>query len=134
MRSSVGAAARATGITAGRLRTWERRYGIPAPARSMSGRRIYEDADLETIRRMAALVDSGVPAALAAEAVQAGASPVEDRVTEVSAPDSHPAAEALVGHAQRFDDASARAIVRDVAATLGWSEACARVSSPRCCG
>jgi MerR family transcriptional regulator, light-induced transcriptional regulator len=130
MRYSVGAAARATGITEGRLRTWERRYGIPAPARSNSGRRIYEDADLETIRRMAALVGSGVPAALAAEAVRSGASPAEDRVTEASAPGSHPAAEALVGHARRFDDASARAVVRDVAATLGWSEACDRVFFP----
>ncbi|MCA9849313.1 MAG: MerR family transcriptional regulator, partial [Dehalococcoidia bacterium] len=34
MRYTVRAAARATGVTEGRLRTWERRYGIPKPGRS----------------------------------------------------------------------------------------------------
>ena len=70
MRYSVGAAARATGVAESRLRTWERRYGIPSPGRSDSGRRLYDDADIEVIRQMASLVDRGIPAALAAEAAR----------------------------------------------------------------
>lgn len=128
MRYSVGAAARATGITQGRLRTWERRYGIPAPTRSGTGRRIYEDADIETIRRMVALVDTGVPAALAAEAVRLGTVPPED--ADAVASKAHPAIGEIVGQATRFDDAGARIAVRRVVETLGWSDAFSLVLFP----
>ncbi|MBM3140053.1 MAG: MerR family transcriptional regulator, partial [Chloroflexi bacterium] len=70
MRYTVKAAARATGVSESRLRTWERRYGIPKPARSETGRRLYDDGDLRVIRRMAALVGAGLPAAQAAEAAR----------------------------------------------------------------
>ena len=66
MRYSVQAAAIATGVSESRLRTWERRYGVPLPARSESGRRLYEEADLAVVRRMAALVGAGIPASEAA--------------------------------------------------------------------
>jgi MerR family transcriptional regulator, light-induced transcriptional regulator len=56
---TVKAAARATGMSESRLRTWERRYGIPSPGRSATGRRRYNDDDLALIRRMAALVHVG---------------------------------------------------------------------------
>lgn len=67
MKYSVKAAARATGVTESRLRTWERRYGIPSPQRSASGRRQYDESDLAVIRRMAQVVSAGVPASEAAE-------------------------------------------------------------------
>ena len=67
MRYTVRAAARATGVTEGRLRTWERRYGIPKPGRSDTGRRLYDDDDLAMIRRMVALTDAGLSAAEAIE-------------------------------------------------------------------
>lgn len=98
MKYSVKAAARATGVSESSLRTWERRYGIPRPARSNTGRRQYEEADLEVIRRMAALVSMGVPASEAAqvalteeagpgprEAVRAAESPVVERIVEAAA-------------------------------------------------
>ena len=130
MRYSVGAAARAAGITEGRLRTWERRYGIPSPGRTDSGRRVYDDADLEAIRRMVALVESGVPAALAAEAVQSGSVPAEDIGLPPTPLPSHPAVEELVSHARRFDDAAARRSVRRIVQTLGWSDSWAQVLFP----
>jgi len=68
MQYSIKAAAMATGVTEGRLRTWERRYGIPQPNRSASGHRKFNDEDLYVIRRMAALIDSGMGAAEAADA------------------------------------------------------------------
>lgn len=130
MRYSVGAAARAAGITEGRLRTWERRYGIPAPARSSTGRRIYEDADIEVIRRMVSLVASGVPAALAAEAVQSGADHPDAEGGVALPPDIDPAVALLVARVLEFDEGSARQVVRDLVERLGWSDACAHALFP----
>ncbi|MCP2013234.1 DNA-binding transcriptional MerR regulator [Deinococcus sp. HSC-46F16] len=56
-----------TGVPAATLRQWERRYGIPAPARSASGYRMYSPLDLAQIGRMQALLQGGVPASRAAE-------------------------------------------------------------------
>ena len=53
MAYSIKAAAMATGISESCLRTWERRYGIPRPTRSSSGRRRFDESDLGVIRRMA---------------------------------------------------------------------------------
>ena len=58
MKYSVQAAAKAAGVTQGRIRTWERRFGVPAPARSETGRRLYTEQEIELIRRMARLIDA----------------------------------------------------------------------------
>jgi DNA-binding transcriptional MerR regulator/methylmalonyl-CoA mutase cobalamin-binding subunit len=39
-----------TGLSAELLRVWERRYTVVKPARSLSGRRLYTDADIERLR------------------------------------------------------------------------------------
>lgn len=56
-----------TGVPAATLRQWERRYGIPAPARSASGYRMYSPLDLAQIGQMQSLLQDGVPASRAAE-------------------------------------------------------------------
>lgn len=56
-----------TGVPAATLRQWERRYGIPAPARSASGYRLYSPLDLAQIEQMQALLQAGVPVSRAAE-------------------------------------------------------------------
>ena len=99
MEYTVSAAARATGVTEDRLRTWERRYGVPAPPRTGSGRRLYGEADLAVIRRMAALMDSGLSAASAAAAVH------EQPPAAVQLPvELDPRCEALVQAAHLLDD------------------------------
>ncbi|WP_194793323.1 MerR family transcriptional regulator [Raineyella fluvialis] len=60
-----------TGVRETTLRAWERRYGLVHPVRSDGGYRLYDDAQVDLLRRMAALVDSGVPAAMAAESLLA---------------------------------------------------------------
>lgn len=62
-----------TGVPEATLRVWERRYGVVEPARSPAGYRLYDDDQVATLRAMAALVHSGVPASIAAEAVRATA-------------------------------------------------------------
>ena len=60
-----------TGVSTATLRAWERRYGVPTPARTASAYRLYSDADVAVIRRMSALVKQGVAAAEAARSVLA---------------------------------------------------------------
>jgi len=55
-----------TGLAAGTIRMWEQRYGVPVPARTPAGYRLYSDADVEMLRRAVTFRDRGlsVPAAL----------------------------------------------------------------------
>lgn len=104
MQYTVHAAAVATGVSADRLRTWERRYGVPAPARGATGRRMYDENDLAVIRRMAALVDSGLSAVSAAAAVHDEAATATS-ILPRPAPVVDAQVLALVDGAQTFDEA-----------------------------
>lgn len=58
MTLSIGDLVERTGVPAGTLRSWERRYGVPDPGRAVSGHRRYSAADvhlvLETLRHRSA--------------------------------------------------------------------------------
>lgn len=49
-----------TGIKADTLRAWERRYGLPQPARTAGGHRLYSSYDIEMIKWLMARQDEGV--------------------------------------------------------------------------
>lgn len=51
---------RLTGVGAHTLRAWERRYGVPRPGRSDGRQRLYTVNDVEVIRRMQELANSGL--------------------------------------------------------------------------
>ncbi|WP_432560561.1 MerR family transcriptional regulator [Granulicoccus sp. GXG6511] len=68
-RYTVKQVAALTGVLETTLRVWERRYGVVDPQRSPGGYRLYDDAQVERLRRMAALVAAGVPASVAARTV-----------------------------------------------------------------
>lgn len=78
------------GISADLLRAWERRYGVLEPDRSSGGFRLYSDADVARVRRMASLIDEGLSAAEAA------------RVTLTTQPGTEP--ERRVEGPESFDD------------------------------
>jgi DNA-binding transcriptional MerR regulator/methylmalonyl-CoA mutase cobalamin-binding subunit len=50
---AIGDVARATGISESTIRVWERRYGRPKPAKTVSGHRRYSDEDVRWLRRVA---------------------------------------------------------------------------------
>jgi methanogenic corrinoid protein MtbC1 len=102
------------------LRTWERRYGIPSPDRSATGRRLYSEDDLQVIRRMTALVEAGVPAAQAADAARAE-EPVELPAAPAAPP--HAAVDALVAAAGRFDESAVGPALAAAVEELGWAGA-----------
>lgn len=64
-----------TGVLATTLRVWERRYGVVKPERSQGGYRLYTPEQVEMLRRMAALVEGGMAASLAARTIASGSPP-----------------------------------------------------------
>lgn len=57
---NLKAVVRETGVAAPTLRVWERRYGLPCPQRTSSGRRLYSRRDVETVRWLAQRVAEGM--------------------------------------------------------------------------
>src|SRR2546421_10809109 len=58
-------------MTTTALRAWERRYDVLSPVRSAGGQRLYTDADVERVRQVRLLVESGWTVAAAAEHARA---------------------------------------------------------------
>ncbi len=56
---SIGVVSRLTGIAAGTLRMWERRYSVAAPRRGEKKNRQYSAQDIERLTLMKRLVDKG---------------------------------------------------------------------------
>jgi len=64
---SIKAVAQATGLTVETLRAWERRYGVVAPNRDASGRRVYRPEDVLRLRRLREATERGHPIGRLAE-------------------------------------------------------------------
>ncbi len=130
---TVQAVERATGVAGSRLRTWERRYGIPSPLRSATGRRLYSESDVQVIRRMAALIDAGVSAAQAAGEARNGGvgtpdaleAPRSDAAERVS-----PLAHEVLEAARTLDGRGVDAGLQRAFSTLGTAEALVEVVFP----
>ena len=61
-----------TGVGEATLRAWEQRYGFPEPERLPSGHRRYGESDVEQVRQVLRLRDTGLPVRAAIERAQAG--------------------------------------------------------------
>lgn len=116
-RHSIGDVAALTGVSAGTLRAWENRYGLVAPSRTAAAYRSYSPADVETVRRMRVLVDSGVPARRAAALAR---TPVSAPPTPSDAPTTDHGAsplsehEALTRIAAQFDPVALHRVLDEV--------------------
>jgi DNA-binding transcriptional MerR regulator/methylmalonyl-CoA mutase cobalamin-binding subunit len=127
MEYTVRAAALATGVSEDRLRTWERRYGVPAPPRTDTGRRLYGEEDLAVIRRMAALVESGLSAASAAASVHAEAGAAAERPVPV---EIDPRVVALAQATEQLDDLLLLDMLGTAERSLGLEDALDRIAIP----
>ena len=56
---SIGAVARATGLSPDTLRVWQKRYGFPVPQRRASGHRLYSAVDVRRLRRISEALARG---------------------------------------------------------------------------
>lgn len=59
VKLNIGALAKATGVPANTLRTWERRYGFPTASRTEGGQRLYDHEVVERVRAVARAIDRG---------------------------------------------------------------------------
>ena len=70
-----------TGVAAGTLRAWERRYGFICPERTPSGHRLYSRRDVERIQQASELIRSGIAPArigdLLADGVKVAAAKIQ---------------------------------------------------------
>ena len=69
-RYRINVVAELTGVPAPTLRAWERRYGIPTPARTAASYRLYSDVDVAELKRLRDLCASGMAIAEAARLVR----------------------------------------------------------------
>jgi DNA-binding transcriptional MerR regulator len=56
---TMGALAKQTGVPADTLRSWERRYGFPTPARTETNQRRYSERDIAAVRWLRAQTEQG---------------------------------------------------------------------------
>ncbi len=67
---SIGVLASRTGVTPGVLRTWDTRFGFPTGARSATGHRRFTDDDVDLVRQVLELRETGLPLQRAIDAVR----------------------------------------------------------------
>ena len=103
---TIKQAALRSGVNVALLRAWERRYGIVAPTRTDSGYRLYDEAAIERLRAMRALVDAGWSAKQAAERVTGATETELDTLTgaaQAGVSDGTDPVRAFVDGAARID-------------------------------
>ena len=66
---SIGVLASRTGVTPTVLRSWENRFGFPRGERSSAGHRRFSDADVQQVRQVLEVRESGVPLQVAIDSV-----------------------------------------------------------------
>ncbi|AKV02905.1 Transcriptional regulator, MerR family [Labilithrix luteola] len=99
----INVAAELSGVAAATLRAWERRYGVPVPRRTASAYRLYTPEDVDQVRRMRELVESGVSPAEAARVVRSTLPPPEVEIGPVGGDAVEGAANRVLAAIARFD-------------------------------
>src|SRR5262245_27317115 len=72
---TIKQAAMQAGLSVPVLRAWERRYGVVRPKRTAAGYRLYDEAAVERLKAMRALIADGWAPSSAAAALVAGTAP-----------------------------------------------------------
>ncbi|MGE0571759.1 MAG: MerR family transcriptional regulator, partial [Dehalococcoidia bacterium] len=115
-------------ISPARLRTWQRRYGIPDPERTAAGHRRYTADDVSVVRQMVALVEQGVPASEAARALRSGARGPGPLPSVVGNPPQ--LAAPLLDAVAALDAKASISLIRAAVDRFGWSGALETVIFP----
>lgn len=114
----IGVVTVLTGLRVDVIRAWERRYGLPRPARSGGGHRLYSPADVALLRRAAALRATGLTAASAcARALHEASQEARQPETSSSDPPANLCAQ-LHDAAAALDAARAGAVLAEAGALL----------------
>lgn len=112
-RYRIQSVAEMTGVSAATLRAWERRYGVPAPRRTSSAYRLYSDRDVELIRRVRELCDSGMAPSEAARVVLASAGEPQPTAHSVELDADELAVQKILDAVEKFDADMLEAAVKN---------------------
>jgi len=122
----IAQVARLTGVGVHTIRAWERRHGIPAPARTGGGQRLYTDRDVALIRSVRDLAGQGLPLAVAAE--RARIEVMNAALPGVSGAEAHQ--QRLITALLGFDELAARVAWAAVMESFDLMSAMERVAVP----
>jgi methanogenic corrinoid protein MtbC1 len=123
------AVARLTGVPAPTFRAWERRYGVPRPARLPGGQRLYAERDVALIRWLRDRVAEGMTVSRAVRLLQ----------TRRAAPPDQPAAGArsfallraeLLDRLLAYDTPGAEMLLAEAFALYPVEEVCLQLLQP----
>jgi DNA-binding transcriptional MerR regulator len=129
---NIKAVVQKTGIPADTVRAWERRYGVPRPQRTETGRRLYSEHDIAAIRWLRERTAAGMTIS---QAIQQLRSLGEEAFVEPP-PEQHsgprsPATlvEELLAALLTFDEAGAQAVVSEAFALYRVEDVCLHIFS-----
>ncbi len=133
---SIRVVARLTGVSADKLRIWERRYGFPSPNRRDNGSRVYSDAEVDRLRLIARALEVGYRAGDAVRAdPTALRKSLESSVRALPPPEEAPvspegAVDRLLDYVLDDDPNAATTELRKLANELGPQRFVVEVASP----
>jgi MerR family transcriptional regulator, light-induced transcriptional regulator len=121
-----------TCVPATTFRGWERRYGFPRPQRDASGRRLYTERDVQTIRWLLQQVENGVAPARAIGWLDAGeAGPPSGPSPRIVAPRSLASLQQeLTAAVLALDTVAGEAVLGDAFALYSIEDVCLGVLQP----
>lgn len=129
----IGVVASLTGLSVALIRAWERRYGVPRPARSAGQHRLYSPRDVALLRRAAALRAQGLAAAAACAQALAEATPAAPTAPSgvVATTDAAGDLSArLLDAVEAMDAGRVSALLAETAALLDVESAWERILAP----
>lgn len=130
---NIKAVVQKTGIPADTVRAWERRYGVPRPQRTETGRRLYSEHDIAAIRWLRERTIAGMTIS---QAIQQLRSLGEAAFNESSPDHAHgprnPAVltEELLAALLAFDELRASTIVGEAFSLYRIEDVCIQIFSP----
>ena len=129
---NIKAVVQKTGVPADTMRAWERRYGIPHPRRTGTGRRLYSERDIEAIRWLRDRTAAGVTISQAIEQLRGlGEQPFGAPAAEREPGPRHFGALAreLLEALLAFDRQAADAVIEEAFALYAVEDVCLRLFS-----
>ncbi|HEX5504243.1 MAG TPA: cobalamin-dependent protein [Thermomicrobiales bacterium] len=130
---NIKAVVQKTGVPADTMRAWERRYGVPQPRRTLTGRRLYTDRDIALIRWLRDQTASGTAISQAIQQLRAlgdavFAPPTPARATEARGFGA--LAQGLLDALLAFDRVAADAVLAEAFALYPVEDVCLRLVGP----
>jgi methanogenic corrinoid protein MtbC1 len=130
---NIKAVVQQTGIPADTVRAWERRYGVPLPRRTETGRRLYSEQDVAAIRWLRERTAGGMTISQAIQQLRSlgDAAFVEAVPTRDYGPrNPEVLASELLLALIRFDEHAANAVIEEAFALYRIEEVCLQIFRP----